>query len=656
MKQMTVTIGEKEHAVSPLLYGLFLEDINFSCDGGLNTNMVINHSFDGVYIDPSYDMMDAILTKKAPDIYPDRLRCWDFENGNITSSSEDPASEQNPWYARLDISSHAVLTNKGYQKNLSDKTEGAISIQENHDYELSVYLRNINFSGTITVSIMNNTGHFLTEIKTLEQETTWTKHTIQLKGTTSGHGFLQIDFSGKGIIDLDCVIFSDTDYWGKENEKWSGGHFRKDMIQALKDLNPRFLRFPGGCIVEGAYPGNEYSWKNTVGPLIDRKPQVNLWAASSEDKCYCQSFQIGFYEYFLLCEDLGLEPLPTVWAGLNCQFRSNETIDTTSPEFYEKVVLNALDLIEYANGDPAISKWAKIRADSGHPEPFNMKMIGIGNENYGNDYHQKFELIKKEIQNKYPNMQCVMSSGAFPDGSDFENTWKVADEKFPDVYIDEHFYKSNEWFYDQVHRYDNYSRKGAKVFIGEYAANDLERPHKTNTFSSALSEAAFLTGVENNSDVVHMTSYAPLFAKSEKMQWAHNMIWFNSEHILKTPNYFVQQMFGSHIGNYTYSYEGSLPENIYLSVTADDNKFYLKAVNTGNVSADICIHFHEKIETNVHCTFMQSDDPDCVNELTFSGAPIYHVTPKTYELSGENNTLSATLLSNSINIFVINKS
>ncbi|MCC2253674.1 hypothetical protein LKD70_04350 [Ruminococcus sp. CLA-AA-H200] len=654
MKQTTVTIEESTHEVSPLLYGLFLEDISFSCDGGLNTNMVINHSFDGVYMDSSYSQLAALEEKKAPDVFPDRLRYWEFEGGKIVSMSDEPASEWNPWYARLDISSGGVLKNRGYNGGHGRK-ENVFSIREGHCYEMSVYLRNVSYEGTITAAVKDSSGRLLTDSGELLSGPEWKKCTIRLQGTAAGRGALEIAFSGEGVIDIDCIIFSDTDVWGKDDERWSGGHFRKDMVEALKELKPRFMRFPGGCIVEGAYPGNEYAWKDTVGPVIDRSPQVNLWAALTEDKGYCQSYQIGFYEFFLLCEDLGIEPLPIVWAGLNCQFRSNEVIDTESTDFYEKVVQNALDLIEYANGDPAVSKWAKLRADAGHPAPFNMKMIGIGNENYGADYHKKFEIVKREIQARYPEMRCVMSSGAFPDGKDLDDTWETANEKFPDVCIDEHFYKSNEWFYSQIHRYDSYSREGAKVFIGEYAANDLTTEHKMNTFGSALAEAAFLTGVEKNSDVVAMTSYAPLFAMSEGMQWSHNLIWFNPEYILKTPNYFVQQMFAAHIGENVIDYKGMLPEGVYLSVTADKNRYYVKIVNTGDGDANIRIDFDEKIKGQVSCTSMHSDDLECANELTFTGTPVYRITPETYELLCKDHVLEVLLSSHSINVYEISK-
>lgn len=655
MEHSEILMGKETHAVSPLLFGLFLEDINFSCDGGLNANLTANHSFDGRYADASFSQRQLMETKKAPTVAPDRLRYWEAENLSMESRQEDPASEKNPWYVRLSLTGSGALRNRGYNGLQKNKGRNAFAIRKGHAYEASAYLRNVDFEGTVLVSVRDDEGTFLTEEAELKAEASWSRVCVSLQGLHTGRGFLEFRLEGKGSLDLDCVSFSDTDIWGKDDPKWTGGHFRKDMVQALKDLKPTFLRFPGGCIVEGAYPGNEYRWKDTVGPVIDRIPQVNLWAAELEDKGYCQSYQIGFYEYFLLCEDLGIEPLPIVWAGISCQFRSKETLKTDSPEFTEKVVQNALDLIEYANGDPKTSKWARLRAEAGHPEPFHMKMIGIGNENYGADYFEKFTVAKKAVQERYPQMVCVMSSGAFPDGKDFEDTWRIANERFPDVRIDEHYYKSNEWFYQQIHRYDQYDRSAAKVFVGEYAANDVMAPHTPNTFGSALAEAAFLTGIERNSDVVAMTSYAPLFAMSEGMQWAHNLIWFNPEHVLKTPNYFVQQMFGAHLGKNVLSFEGTLPEAVSLSVTSDEETYYVKAVNAGEKEACFALNFGAPTEQEGLCLRMQSQDLEAVNELTFQGSPVYRVKPEKQPCSPKDGRLSCQLPPFSVSVYEVKK-
>lgn len=655
MGTMKINIGENTHVVSSTLYGLFLEDINFSCDGGLNTNVIRNHSFDATRLDESYNQMEAIQTRRAPEVYEDHLRFWEIEGGKLESRDDAPASVSNPWYARVSVNSEALLKNKGYDGGSVHQGECGIGTVKEHSYHFSAYVRNTGYEGKVTVYVEGEDGNRLSDEVSISLTNEWSKQDATLSAKESGRGKLVIQFKGKGTLDIDCVSLSDTDVWGAGDSKWSGGRFRRDMVEALKELKPTFLRFPGGCIVEGAYPGNEYQWKNTVGPVIDRIPAINLWGAVTNGKDYCQSYHIGFYEYFLLCEDLKMEPMPIVWAGLNCQFRSDEFIDADNDEFNAKVVQNALDLIEYANGDPNESKWAKLRADAGHPEPFNMKMIGIGNENYGAQYHKNFEVVKKAVQDKYPDMKCIMSSGPFPQGELIEKTWEVANEKFRDVVIDEHFYKSNEWVYSQVNRYDDYPRDTAKVFLGEYAANDLGCEHKMNTFGSALAEAAFLTGVERNSDVVVLTSYAPLFAMSEGAQWGHNMIWFNAEHVMKTANYYVQQMYGAHIGDQVCSLNGEVPENVYVVATEDAEKVYVKIANAGKENVDMELSVGDRNVKTVTHICLHSDDLDCANELPFAGTPAYNIVPSTNVLEANGSTVVCEVLGNSVNVFEIQK-
>lgn len=655
MSKWDIQIGRKAHEISPILFGLFLEDINFTCDGGLNSNMIINHSFDGVYMERSYTQRYAVRAKIAPRLFPERLRYWEISDGKIESSCKDPASVKNPWYAQISADADCRICNRGFNGGQVNQGKCAVAIAKDHSYSVSLYLRSVNYTGKVIVSVISEEGECLTETAEFVCNDQWNRYERVIGGYRTGRGQLEIRFDGTGMVDLDCVSMSDADVWEKDDPRWSGGHFRRDMVEALAELKPKFMRFPGGCIVEGGHPGNEYQWKNTVGPLIDRIPNVNMWAEAFEEKGYSQSCQIGFYEFFLLCESLGAEPLPIVWAGINCQFRSTGVLETGSPEFISKVVDNALDLIEFANGDPAVSKWAKQRADSGHPEPFGVKMIGIGNENYGSDYHEKFAVIKKEIQDRYPEMKCILSAGGEPEGEEFDAAWRIAKEKFRDVRMDEHFYRGNEWFYEQINRYDHYERDGAKVFVGEYAANNIRVLHKTNTFGSALAEAAFLTGIEKNSDVVEMISYAPLFAMSEGMHWAHNLIWFNPEHIMKTANYYVQQMFGTHIGEYCFETEGQLPERIYLSVSGDDEKYYIKLVNAGEPAETVSICFPEPVAQKTAYWSLHSNDMEAANELTFTGSPVYHVKPESGTLSCSEHDVTCELLPYSVNVYEIAK-
>lgn len=659
MKTIQLKAMPATHTVSPLLYGIFLEDINFACDGGLSSNLVANHSFDGKFIEKSANQMDIVKNKKAPEVEEDFLRYWNVTGGTLESCTEDGASKKNPYYAEVTSERCAVLANRGHDGRQDNLGKCSISIVKGHEYQFSCYLRSRDYKGRIFVRVVDEDGMELTSQTEIKAGDSWQQIRAAVQGLATAYGQLTVVFEGQGSVDLDCIVFQDADVWGKDDPKWTGGHFRKDLVESIQNLHPSFMRFPGGCIVEGLYRTNEYQWKNTVGPVLDRVPAVNLWGAAFEEKGYCQSNQIGFYEYFLLCEDLHMEPLPIVWAGLNCQFRSNDSLDTDSEEFQRDVVQNALDLIEYANGDPAVSPWAKLRAEAGHPEPFNMKMIGIGNENYGADYHEKFRVAKAAVQEKYPDMICIMSSGALPEGEDFEETWRVAKAEFPDVRIDEHFYSSNDWVYSQVNRYDHYERGTAQVFLGEWAANDVMRmmdpSYKPNTFGSALAEAAFLTGIERNSDVVAMTSYAPLFSMIKGNQWNHNMIWFNQQTHMLTANYYVQQMYGANLGKEYLPLEGNIPEKSYFSLTADERAYYLKGVNASEEAVSVTIKLNQAKDGDAEQIVLHSDDLQVANEISFMGEPVYQVAPVKSKIMIKDGMLCAEMEANSVQVWIIKK-
>lgn len=312
--------------------------------------------------------------------------------------------------------------------------------------------------------------------------------------------------------------------------------------------NPDFLRFPGGCIVEGRTLAERYQWKKTLGNLADREYLINKWSSGFAHRLtpdYYQSFGLGFYEYFQLSEDLGAEPLPILSCGMACQFNTAELVHL---EELNPFVQDALDLIEFANGNES-TKWGKIRAEMGHPKPFNMKYIGVGNEQWGEDYIERYKIFEKAIHDKYPDIQIISGSGPSPDGEFFDYGWKEL-KKLNAQIVDEHYYNSPEWFTKNAGRYDNYDRSGPKVFAGEYAAQSVGvvKPDNKNNWQTALSEAAFMTGLERNADVVTMTSYAPLFAHADGWQWTPDLIWFNNLHSYATPNYYVQKLFSTNKG------------------------------------------------------------------------------------------------------------
>ena len=348
---------------------------------------------------------------------------------------------------------------------------------------------------------------------------------------------------GAGAIDVDLVSLYPDDTF---NHRKNG--LRADLGQLLKDLHPGFIRFPGGCIVEGRYLDGRYRWKETIGAVSDRRLIVNRWNNEFVDKPapdYYQSFGLGFYEYFLLAEDLGAEPLPILNCGMACQFNSSELAPMDQLEPY---IQDALDLIEFANG-PATSTWGKKRADLGHPAPFNMKLLGVGNEQWGPQYIERFAMFQKRLKAAHPEVRLVTSADPFTERENFKTQWAKLRELNADL-VDEHFYRPPTWFLQNATRYDSYPRTGPHIFAGEYAAHlrPVGSGESRNVWEAALAEAAWMTGLERNADLVDMSSYAPLFGHVDAWQWSPNLIWFDNLRSFGTPNYYVQQLFGANRG------------------------------------------------------------------------------------------------------------
>lgn len=620
------------HPVSSMLFGLFLEDINYSCDGGLNANLVNNYSFDGIYLSRKrYGEFRAFLFKPDPQQAVDRLRYWHVDRGRL-ESRHDGAITPESWYARLSVDGCSRLENHGYNGRTADSRRCAMAISAGQTYRLGCWLRTPDFQGCIEASVTDVAGQPLTDSVSLAGSVDWHECAARLTGIRPGYGKLVLRFEGTGDIDLDGVSLVADDHWGRDNPKWRQGKLRRDLVEALRELRPRFLRFPGGCIVEGNGPGNEYDWRDTVGPLLARKPKYNLWGGHLKDGGYSQSYQIGFYEYFLLCEDLGMEPLPTLFAGLNCQFRSRHRVEIAGEDFEQRVLAQYLDLIDYAKGDPATSRWAALRAEAGHPEPFNLNYIGIGNENHGRHYLESFALIKRAVESRCPGITCVMASGAFPKGEAFDDIWATARRDYPDVIIDEHCYARPAWFIAQHGRFDDYDRQGPKAYMGEYAANFPMgiRPMalKPNCYETALAEAVFLAGLERNSDVVAMSSYAPLLSLCEAAQWPHNLINFNPAHVLRTANYFVQMLFSATVGIRVVAVEGDLPEGVYASATATDAQLIVKLININAYSVNANLQLHGVPDGHARIDSLQSDNLKAANAMRFDGEPDYRIAPR----------------------------
>ncbi len=585
MKVSKLTVGEKLFELSDTMYGICLEDMNWAIDGGLNANMVNNHSFDAQYFPKSALGSWMSLTKRAPRLKEDHLRYWHAEGLEMDSRVIDGA-HPNSCYARISSARYGVLENKGFSGGKKQRKSCAMNFSQGAAYVFSCYVRNLDFEGKVLISAADENGRALTEPAVLPLSYEWERPELTLIAVRGGCGKLQITFDGAGRLDLDCVILRPEDVWGEKDPKYTEGHFRRDIVESLAALRPRFVRFPGGLLAEGAFAGNEYNWKNSVGPTLERVGMPNIWGLHIPDRGCFQSLQIGFYELFCLCEDLEAEPLPVLWDGASSRFFSKDCLDISSAEFEEKVVSNVLDLLEFALLKPSQSEWARLRAEMGHKAPFGLHMLAIGSENFGPAYQKVFELLRTEVNLKFPGVKLVMAADPLKKDRNFAALCKsVGDDSA--LILDEHYRRGRLWFRLSHRRFDAYPRGGAGLMLGEYAAALHYLPQKHNTFASALSEAAFLTGVERNADLVRMASYAPLLALSEGTVRRHSLLYFNPAHVLKTANYQVQELFSNHLGSFVPALSGKLPAGVCASVTEDESYLYLKLVNARHTSVGL---------------------------------------------------------------------
>ena len=589
---MTVDVANPAATIQPTMYGVFFEDINFGADGGLYAELVKNRSFE----------------------FPQPFVGW-TPFGDVTVMDENPAFDRNPHYVHVVNDGHllrAGLDNDGYR---------GIGIKNGKEYRFSVYARTSDSRPVkIAVELINSAGDNPVKGELTVTGNKWEKYTLILKANyTDAHSRLRVLLPDKGTsVDMDHISLFPVDTWkNRENG------LRADLAQAIYDLNPGVFRFPGGCIIEGNSLATRYQWKNSVGPVENRPLNENRWNYTFKHRAfpdYFQSLGLGFFEYFLFSEDIGAEPLPVVSCGLSCQYESNEVVPLDELEPY---IQDALDLIEFANGDTT-TVWGKVRAQMGHPEPFNLKMIGVGNEQWNKVYVERLEMFTKAIREKYPDIKIVGSSGPEADGEKFDYLWPEMKRVGVDL-VDEHYYKEPNWFLANAGRYDSYDRKGPKVFAGEYASHD-HSANKHNNWRAALSEAAFMTGLERNADVVLMATYAPLLAHFDAWQWNPDMIWFDNMQLMRTPSYYVQQMYGMNAGT------DVLPllmngkpvtgqENLYATAALDSNtgEIILKIVNTGDKNAEVNINFNglakkSKIVSG-YCTYLQNDSLIAENSL-----------------------------------------
>lgn len=587
---MTVDISKPTAKINPAMYGIFFEDINFGADGGLYAELVKNRSFE----------------------FPQPFVGW-TPFGNVTVADEQPCFDRNPHYVRITNDGRllrAGLDNEGYR---------GIGLKQGEEYRFSAYVRTPDARPMkLSIELVNSNGEnrLTKEIEVKGGE--WHKLTAILKAPfTDAHSRLRIVALTRGTVDMDHISLFPVNTWKKRENG-----LRADLAQALYDLNPGVFRFPGGCIIEGNSLATRYQWKHSVGPVENRPLNENRWNYTFKHKAfpdYFQSLGLGFYEYFLLSEDLGAEPLPVISCGLSCQYESNEVVPLDELDPY---VQDALDLIEFANG-PVTSTWGKVRAEMGHPAPFNLKMLAVGNEQWGEVYPERLEVFIKAIRARYPDILIVGSSGPSADGDKFDYLWPEMKRLGADL-VDEHYYMAPDWFFANAARYDNYDRKGPKVFAGEYASHD-HSTGKANNFLAALSEAAFMTGLERNADVVRLATYAPLFAHVDAWQWNPDLIWFDNLRMMRTPNYYVQQMYGMNPGTDVLPLQmNGKPvtgqDSLYATAARDAStgEVILKIVNAASTPADVRIDFNGLKKTQLvsgTCTYLQSDDWRAKNTL-----------------------------------------
>ena len=622
---ISVDVKKPGSPIQKTMYGIFFEDINYGADGGLYAEMVKNRSFE----------------------FPQNLLGW-TTFGNVEVKNDGPFAN-NPHYVRLSYPGHD-------EKRTGMDNEGffGFGLKKDADYRFSVWARAAagNSTESIRIEFIDPTSDVLSSQNITVDSKEWKKYQVVLKSTIlEPKARLRIFLSSKGSMDLEHVSVFPVDTWkGRENG------LRKDLAQALYDLKPGVFRFPGGCIVEGTDLETRYQWKNSVGQVENRKLNENRWEYTFPNRFfpdYYQSYGMGFYEFFQLSEDIGAEPLPVISCGLSCQFQNKNEEAHVHVNDLDSYVQDALDLIEFANGD-VNTKWGKLRADMGHPASFNLKLIAVGNEQWGSLYPERLVPFLKAIRAKHPNIKVIGSSGPSPDGKDFDFGWSEMKRLKADL-VDEHYYKDPQWFLSNAKRYDNYDRKGPKVFAGEYACHPKNRK---NNFESALSEAAFMTGFERNADVVHMCTYAPLFAHVDGWQWKPDLIWFDNLRSVRSANYYVQQLYGHNVGtNVLTTVENKLPlagqDGIYASSALDKtkNEIILKIANTSDVAKKINYSFNglKAAERNGTQTILKSDNPDQENTLDNPNA----VIPTTKDIKVSGNTLEVELAPKSFNLYTI---
>ena len=634
---MTVDTKKAGAPIQNTMYGLFFEDINYAADGGLYGELVKNRSFE----------------------FPQAFMGWQTF-GNVQLKDDGPF-ERCPHYVVLGWPGHrdrrSGLQNEGYF---------GIGVVKNESYRFSVWAKALNGKGRIRVQLidqytMDERQEFVnTHIDITSDK--WKKYEVTIKAPkTHNRANLRIFLDGGNSVALEHIsLFPVNTFKNRENG------LRRDLAQALADQHPGILRFPGGCIVEGVDLKTRYQWKNTIGPVENRPLNENRWEYTFDYRFYpdyFQSYGLGFFEFFQLSEDIGAEPLPVLNVGMACQFQNGKDPKGYVPvDQLKPYIDDCLDLIEFANGDTTTT-WGKKRAEMGHPAPFNMKYLGVGNEQWDTLYFERLKPFVKAIRAKYPNIKLIGTSGPDSEGKMFEIGWKAMKEQKVDL-VDEHFYRPESWFLSHGLRYESYDRKGPKVFAGEYACHG--RGKKWNHFETSLYEAAFMTDLERNADVVHMTAYAPLFAHVDGWQWRPDLIWYDNTRMFKTVSYYVQQMYATNKGTNVLKMTmdnkpvaGQEGQNgLFASAVVDkaENIVIVKVINTSKEKQSVSINLLGlKGAAQAETITLTHNEMDAENTLDEPEK----ITPKTGTVSCEagkkNSILNDELPAMSFRIYKIKK-
>ncbi|MCQ2222551.1 MAG: carbohydrate binding domain-containing protein [Bacteroidaceae bacterium] len=635
---ITVETAKLGAPVQSTMYGIFFEDINYAADGGLYAELVMNRSFE----------------------FPNPYAGWDI-SGKVSLQSDGPF-DKNPHYVRLAPSGHAhkhtMIENSGFF---------GMGIKKGAEYKFSVWARCPEGGNSkIWVDLVDNAtmgedqkiGNGGVEIQGKE----WKKYTLTIKASkTIEKAHMRVWGDSKVTTDLEHIsLFPADTYMGDENG------MRKDLAQALYDMHPGVFRFPGGCIVEGTDLESRYQWKNSVGPVENRPLNENRWHYTFTSRYYpnyFQSYGLGFFEYFRLSEQIGAEPLPVLNVGMACQYQ-NEIRDEkkvhVAIDDLQPYIDDCIDLIEFANGDPAKNEWAKLRAEMGHPAPFNLKFIGVGNEQWdykdNKAFSQRLEKFVVAIRKAHPEIKIIGTSGPDSEGQSFDLGWTAMKKLGADL-VDEHFYRNIDWFKNEMNRYDEYDRKGPKVFAGEYACHD--RGKKYNHAGASIYEAAFMTNLEKNADVVHMATYAPLFAHVEGWQWRPDAIWFDNLRSAKTVSYYVQALYAQNKGTNVLSTTIAKPtpkgeDGIFASAVYDKEKdeVIVKVINTTEQAKNVAIKLNGmKTISKVNTITLDCSDYEMENTVDNPNA----IVPQEAMIKAEGTTVNASVAGKNFVVFKVKK-